>query len=219
MIYTLVLLLFALLVGPKIFQGPGLGPKGPMWSYAYLTMIVVLAPAVTDGFGSDGATSAFYTRLFLFIVIAVYGSIGRSRFRRLLAAGHGRKRFAPGKTRSGVDSGEPHGSRLVSSSRTLHNRIARGSLSVSYRSSRSVALQARASPATRSGESSTYRAVVDSVGRFHGALKTGSPSLIVSSTSRPQSSSGAILSGLALRITKSASFPTSIEPFRSSSKY
>ena len=79
-IYTLVLLAFALLVGPRIFQGQGLGPKGPMWSYAYLTMIVVLAPAVTDGFGSDGATSAFYTRLFLFIVIAVYGSIAVAVF-------------------------------------------------------------------------------------------------------------------------------------------
>jgi hypothetical protein len=74
LIYTLVLLLLALLVGPRIFQGPGMHPNGAMWSYAYLTMIVVLAPAVTDGFGSDGASSAFYTRLFLFIVIAVYGS-------------------------------------------------------------------------------------------------------------------------------------------------
>jgi hypothetical protein len=79
-IYALVLLLFALLVGSKIFRGPGLGPKGPMWSYAYLTMIVVLAPALTDGLGSDGATSAFYTRLFLFIVIAVYGSIAVAVF-------------------------------------------------------------------------------------------------------------------------------------------
>jgi hypothetical protein len=34
-------------------------PKGAMWSYAYLTMIVVLPPVVTDGFGSDGASSAF----------------------------------------------------------------------------------------------------------------------------------------------------------------
>ena len=49
-------------------------PKGPMWSYAYLTMIVVLAPAVTDGIGSDGAASAFYSRLFLFLVVTVYGS-------------------------------------------------------------------------------------------------------------------------------------------------
>jgi hypothetical protein len=55
-------------------------PKGAMWSYAYLTMIVVLAPAVTDGFGSDGASSAFYTRLFLFLVIAVYGSVAVAVF-------------------------------------------------------------------------------------------------------------------------------------------
>ncbi len=27
-----------------------------------------------DGVGSDGADTAFYTRLFLFVVIAVYGS-------------------------------------------------------------------------------------------------------------------------------------------------
>lgn len=80
LIYTLVLLLFALLLGPKIFQGAGMHPKGAMWSYAYLTMIVVLAPAVTDGFGSDGATSAFYTRLFLFVVIAVYGSVAVAVF-------------------------------------------------------------------------------------------------------------------------------------------
>ena len=73
-IYALVLLLFALFVGPRIFQGAGMHPKGSMWSYAYLTLIVILAPAVTDGLGSDGATSAFYSRLFLFIVIAVYGS-------------------------------------------------------------------------------------------------------------------------------------------------
>jgi hypothetical protein len=74
LIYTLVVGLFALLVGPKIFQGAGMHPKGSMWSYAYLTMIVVLAPAVTDGVGSDGASSAFYMRLFLFVVVAVYGS-------------------------------------------------------------------------------------------------------------------------------------------------
>ena len=73
-VYSLVLLLFALLVGSKIFQGAGMHPKAAVWSYGYLTMIVVLAPAVMDGFGSDGASSAFYLRLFLFIVVAIYGS-------------------------------------------------------------------------------------------------------------------------------------------------
>ena len=74
LLYTLLLAFFLLLFGPKIFQGAGMHPKAPMWSYGFLTLIVVLAPAVTDGIGSDGAGSAFYTRLFLFVVIAVYGS-------------------------------------------------------------------------------------------------------------------------------------------------
>ena len=45
----LVVLPIALLVGPRAFQDSGLGLNGPMWSYAYLAMIVILAPAVTDG--------------------------------------------------------------------------------------------------------------------------------------------------------------------------
>ena len=49
-------------------------PNADTWSYGILTMIIVLAPAVMDGAGSDGAGSAFYTRLLLFLVIAVYGS-------------------------------------------------------------------------------------------------------------------------------------------------
>ena len=80
LVYVLILLLFALLVGPRIFQGAGMHPKGSMWSYAYLTLIVILAPAVTDGLGSDGATSAFYSRLFLFVAIAAYGSLAVAVF-------------------------------------------------------------------------------------------------------------------------------------------
>ncbi len=30
------------------FAGPGMHPAGAIWSYGYLTMIVVLAPAVLD---------------------------------------------------------------------------------------------------------------------------------------------------------------------------
>ena len=74
LIYILLIALSVLVAGPKIFQGAGMHPKAGMWSYGILTMIIVLAPAVMDGAGSDGASSAFYTRLFLFLVIAVYGS-------------------------------------------------------------------------------------------------------------------------------------------------
>ena len=63
-----------LVAGPRIFEGAGVHPEAGMWSYGILTMIIVLAPAVMDGAGGDGASSAFYTRLLLFLVIAVYGS-------------------------------------------------------------------------------------------------------------------------------------------------
>jgi hypothetical protein len=80
LIYTLLIALTVLLAGPKIFQGAGMGVNASTWSYGILTMIIVIAPAVMDGAGSDGASSAFYTRLFLFLVIAVYGSVAVAVF-------------------------------------------------------------------------------------------------------------------------------------------
>jgi hypothetical protein len=74
LIYILLIALSLLVAGPKIFQGAGMHPEAGTWSYGVLTMIIVLAPAVMDGAGSDGASSAFYSRLLLFLVIAVYGS-------------------------------------------------------------------------------------------------------------------------------------------------
>ena len=56
-------------------MGPAVHPKFQMTSYAYLTMIVILAPAVLDGAGSSGAGAAFYSRLLLFLLIAVYGTL------------------------------------------------------------------------------------------------------------------------------------------------
>ena len=79
-IYFLLIALACLLAGPRIFQGPGMHPKGSTWSYAILTMIILLAPAVMDGPFADGASSAFYTRLFLFLFIAVYGSVAVAVF-------------------------------------------------------------------------------------------------------------------------------------------
>ena len=70
--YTLIVALAGLTYGRWIFQGPAVHPKFSMVSYAFLTMIVILAPAVIDDSGD--ATTAFYTRMFLFIVIAVYGT-------------------------------------------------------------------------------------------------------------------------------------------------
>ncbi len=75
LMYAVVIVLAALLFGPRIFVGKGMHPKAGMWSYALLTMIIVLAPALLDGQSADGASMAFYSRLLLFIIIAIYGSV------------------------------------------------------------------------------------------------------------------------------------------------
>jgi len=80
LMYALVIALAGLLFGPRIFVGKGMHQKAGMWSYAFLTMIIVLAPAVLDGQSADGAGSAFYSRLILFIVIAIYGTLSVAVF-------------------------------------------------------------------------------------------------------------------------------------------
>jgi len=74
-LYTLIVALAGLIFGRYIFKGPAVHPKFQMVSYAYLTMIVILAPAVLDGQGSSDAGGAFWSRLLLFLLIAVYGTL------------------------------------------------------------------------------------------------------------------------------------------------
>lgn len=70
--YTLLVGLAGLVYGRHIFQGPGMHPKFSMWSYAYLTAIVILAPAVLDSPGGSGA--AIWSRVWMFTIIAFYGT-------------------------------------------------------------------------------------------------------------------------------------------------
>jgi len=77
LLFCLLISLACLVYGTGIFHGPGMHPRGSMWSYALLTLIIVLTPAVTS---SGDASSAFYTRLMLFIIIAVYGTISVAVF-------------------------------------------------------------------------------------------------------------------------------------------
>ena len=79
-IYTLIIAGASLFFGRRIFKGAGMHAQAGVWSYGFLTMLVVLAPAVMDGPGADGASSAFYTRLGLFLIIAWYGSATVSVF-------------------------------------------------------------------------------------------------------------------------------------------
>ena len=74
-LYTLLVGLAGLIYGRWIFQGPAVHPKFQMVQYAYLTMIVILAPAVLDGSGGGSAGAAFWSRSLLFILIAVYGTL------------------------------------------------------------------------------------------------------------------------------------------------
>jgi len=78
MIYTLVVGLAGLIMGPKIFQGSAMHAQAATWSYGYLTMVVILAPAVMDSIGGDSASLKFWDRMIMFggttlyAVIAVY---------------------------------------------------------------------------------------------------------------------------------------------------
>ena len=72
--YTLLVGLAGLLYGRGVFQGPGMHPKFSMWSYAYLTAIIILAPSLLDSAGSGGSGAAIWSRVWLFIVIAFYGT-------------------------------------------------------------------------------------------------------------------------------------------------
>jgi hypothetical protein len=70
--YTLLVGLAGLIFGRRIFVGPGVHPKFSMWSYAYLTMVLLIAPAVLDN--PDGSGAAVWTRLGLFVGVALYGT-------------------------------------------------------------------------------------------------------------------------------------------------
>lgn len=78
--YSLLFALACLLFGRGIFQGPGMHPKSTEFSYALLTLLIILGPAV----GSDAgdANAAFYTRLALILGVAVYGTAAVAVFDR-----------------------------------------------------------------------------------------------------------------------------------------
>lgn len=72
-LYTLLTGIAGLWFGSRIFAGRGLAAHGDTWSYAFLTMIVVLAPAVLDSQFGTAAPVGFYTRLFMLLGASLYG--------------------------------------------------------------------------------------------------------------------------------------------------
>lgn len=77
-IYVLFCAIAALLMGRRIFQGASAHPDAGTWSYGYLTMLIILAPAVLDSAGGGAAGIKFWQRLVMFggatlyAIVAVY---------------------------------------------------------------------------------------------------------------------------------------------------
>ena len=88
--YTLLVGLAGLIFGRRIFVGPAMHPKFSMWSYAYLTTILLIAPAVLDN--PDGSGSAVWARLGLFVAAALYGTTAVAVFDAFWSARSGASR-------------------------------------------------------------------------------------------------------------------------------
>ena len=71
-LYTLIVGLAGLIMGGRIFQGAGLHPQGATWSYGYITMIVLLAPAVMDSIVGNTASIKFWDRIIMFAAATIY---------------------------------------------------------------------------------------------------------------------------------------------------
>lgn len=78
--YTLLIALAGLLYGKGIFKGEGMHPKGGMWSYAFLTMIIILAPTVGGGASGKSAASGFWFRQWYFLALTLYSSFAVTAF-------------------------------------------------------------------------------------------------------------------------------------------
>jgi len=71
--YVLLVLLGGLIMGRKIFQGEGMHSGAEVWSYAFLTMLVIIAPTVTDGPGGAAAAVKFFDRILMMGWATLYG--------------------------------------------------------------------------------------------------------------------------------------------------
>ena len=74
-LYVLLVALAGLFFGWRIFAGQGLREHADTWTYAFLTMIVVLAPAVLDSDFGSAAGARFYDRLLMFVWATLYAVV------------------------------------------------------------------------------------------------------------------------------------------------
>jgi len=70
---VLLVLLSGLIMGRKIFQGQGMSAGAGTWSYAFLTMLVIILPALLDGAGGSAAGAKFFDRIAMLSWATLYG--------------------------------------------------------------------------------------------------------------------------------------------------
>jgi hypothetical protein len=60
-------------MGRRIFEGQGMAAGAGVWSYALLTMLVIVVPAVLDGANGDAAGAKFFDRIMMLGWATLYG--------------------------------------------------------------------------------------------------------------------------------------------------
>ena len=73
--YILLVALGGLIMGRRIFSSLAMHAQAGVWSYAFLTMIVLIAPAVLDGPGGSSASVSFYSRLGMMVAATLYSVV------------------------------------------------------------------------------------------------------------------------------------------------
>lgn len=69
---TLLALLGGLVMGRRVFQGQGMALHADTWSYAFMTMLVIILPSVLDGATGDAAGAKFFDRISMIAWTTLY---------------------------------------------------------------------------------------------------------------------------------------------------
>jgi hypothetical protein len=100
-LFASLVALAGLFMGRRIFAGAGLAADAATWSYGYLTMIVILAPAVADSAMGTAAGAGFVSRLLMFVFATIY-AVAAVYITHSLSPWRGQDKAAPA-SRAGVE--------------------------------------------------------------------------------------------------------------------
>ena len=77
---VLLVALGGLVMGRRIFQGQGMTANADTWSYAFMTMLVIILPSLMDGPGGDAAGAKFFDRMAMMAWTTLYAITAVSVF-------------------------------------------------------------------------------------------------------------------------------------------